>query len=373
MAPCLRGRLLICGLIPLLANLTLTVGASPALASVQPFPPASARLASLGLNRGLEEGASLQIAAIRSLQESGVFWGALILVLVALGGGIIRWRITSIENRNRKLAVEVAERTLTIAAQTADLEALYQADEELERHVQLDQVLQALVDIAVDRLHADRSAVLAWDDRHERLVIRVARHFSARATEQIWFAPGEGFIGQVMATGEPVMIKDAETDLGPEGVQSRRVYERAEIAEAVLSEGIRSFMHIPIRLVAEGGAEHETIFGVFTVCYDEVRAFGEREKRLFTALAQRAALAVQNAQHFAREQRRAEQFRVIGEVGRGLASILEIDELLNEIVRLIQHSFGYDHVGLALIEGDEVVYRVGAGKLLGGPDLWIHA
>ena len=95
----------------------------------------------------------------------------------------------------------------------------------------------------------------------------------------------------------------------------------------------------------------------------EPRAFDEREPRLFTALAQRAALAVQNAQHFAVEQRRAEQFRVIGEVGRSLASILDVDELLNEIVRLIQQAFGYDHVGLALIEGDEAVYRVGAGKL----------
>ena len=124
-------------------------------------------------------------------------------------------------------------------------------------------------------------------------------------------------------------------------------------------------MHIPIRLAP--GVQSRAIFGVFCVCHDEVRAFGEREQRLFTALAQRAALAVQNAQHFAREQRRAEQFRVIGEVGRGLASILEIDELLNEIVRLIQQSFGYDHVGLALIEGNEVVYRVGAGKLWDDP------
>ncbi len=119
----------------------------------------------------------------------------------------------------------------------------------------------------------------------------------------------------------------------------------------MLGEGIRSFMHIPIRLATEGSAQHGEVFGVFNVCYDEPRAFGDREQRLFTALAQRAALAVQNAQHFAAEQRRAEQFRVIGEVGRGLASILDIDELLNEIVRLIQKAFGYDHVGLALIEG----------------------
>jgi len=307
-----------------------------------------------------EEGASLTVRVLPPFWETWAFRAALSLAVVSLGAGATRWRISSIENRNRRLAVEVAERTLTIASQTADLEALYQADEELERHVQLDQVLQALVDIAVEQLHADRSAVLAWDDRHERVVIRVARNFSTQAFERIWFAPGEGFVGRVLAMGEPVMVGDAEMDLRPEGAQGRHVEERPEVVEAVLGEGIRSFMHLPIRLDQE-------VFGVFNVCYDEERAFGERERRLFTALAQRAALAVQNAQHFAREQRRAEQFRVIGEVGRGLASILDIDELLNEIVRLVRQAFGYDHVGLALIEGDEAVYRVGAGKLWDDP------
>jgi len=307
-----------------------------------------------------EEGISLKIAVIPPFWETWLFRGALVLALAALAGGGVRWRIASVENRNRQLAVEVAERTLAIAGQTADLEALYEADAELERHVQLDQVLQALVDIAVDRLHADKSAVLAWDDGHERLTIRVARNFSAEAIGRISFAPGEGFVGQVMATGEPVMVADAAADL-------RRVQERPEIIEAVLGEGIRSFMHIPIRLATEGRAQHGEVFGVFNVCFDELRAFDGREQRLFTALAQRAALAVQNAQHFAAEQRRAEQFRVIGDVGRGLASILDIEALLSEIVRLIQQAFRYDHVGLALIEGDEAVYRVAAGKLWDDP------
>ena len=139
----------------------------------------------------------------------------------------------------------------------------------------------------------------------ERLVIRVARNFSPEALSQITFEPGEGFVGRAMAAGELITVEDAETDL-------RTCPERPEVVEAVLGEGIRSFMHIPIRLDGE-------VFGVFTVCYDEIRAFGAREQRLFTALAQRAALAVQKAQHFAAEQRRAEQFRVISErSGAGL-------------------------------------------------------
>ncbi len=299
-----------------------------------------------------EEGASITITVIPPFWETWPFWGLVGLTLAALAGAAYRWRVTSIEGHNRQLAVEVAERTFTIAQQTADLQALYQADEELERHVELDQVLQALVDIAVDRLHADKSSVLAWDDHREQLVMRVARNFSPQAIERLSFAPGEGFVGQVMATGEPFMIEDAVGD-------PRRDSERPEVVAAALDEGIRSFMHIPIKRDNE-------VFGVFNVCYEEPRAFGEREQRLFTALAQRAALAVQKAQHFAAEQRRAEQFRVIGEMGRRLASILDIEALLNEIVRLIRDAFGYDHVGLALIEGDEAVYRVGAGKLWDG-------
>lgn len=313
-----------------------------------------------------EEGARLTITVIPPFWETRAFWVLVGLMLAAMTVAAYGWRVASIESRSRRLAIEVAERTLTIAEQAADLEALYQADEELERHVELDQVLQALVDIAVDRLQADKSAVLSWDTDRQRLVIRVARNFSAEAVARISFSSGEGYISRVMEGGEPAIVVDAESDL-------RRVPGRPEVVAAILNEGIRSFMHILIRVVGEGGATSEgsvspgEVFGVFTVCYNTSRAFGEREQRLFTALAQRAALAVQNAQSFAAEQRRAEQFRVIGEVGRDLASILDINELLTEIVRLIQRTFGYDHVGLALIEGDAAVYRVGAGKLWENP------
>ena len=304
-----------------------------------------------------EAGTSLNITVIPPFWETWPFRGLLLLALAGIIFGVYRWRIASIESRNRQLAVEVAERTLTIAGQTADLEALYQADEELERHVQLDQVLQALVNIAVDLLDADKSAVVAWDDRRERLVIRVARNFSAEAISQLTFAPGEGYVGQVMAAGGPVMVEDAESDL-------LRVLERPEVIAAILGEGIRSFMHIPIRPAAGGGTQPTEgspqpgeVFGVFTVCYAEPRAFDEREPRLFTALAQRAALAVQNAQHFAAEQRRAEQFRVIGEVGRRITSILDVDQLLREVLGEINQAFGYEVMGIALIEGDELVMK----------------
>jgi signal transduction histidine kinase/ligand-binding sensor domain-containing protein len=69
------------------------------------------------------------------------------------------------------------------------------------------------------------------------------------------------------------------------------------------------------------------------------------------------------------EQRRAEQFRVIGEVGYHITSILAIDELLRQIVLLLKEAFGYNLVGIGLIEGDAVVFKPGAAVFGSGAQL----
>jgi signal transduction histidine kinase len=61
------------------------------------------------------------------------------------------------------------------------------------------------------------------------------------------------------------------------------------------------------------------------------------------------------------------RFRILTEVSQQITSILEINDLLTRIVRLIQQTFDYYHVGIGLIEEDEVVYRVGAGTLWDDP------
>ena len=62
------------------------------------------------------------------------------------------------------------------------------------------------------------------------------------------------------------------------------------------------------------------------------------------------------------------RFRILTEVSQQITSILEINDLLTRIVRLIQQTFDYYHVGIGLIEEDEVVYRVGAGTLWDDPE-----
>jgi signal transduction histidine kinase len=95
-------------------------------------------------------------------------------------------------------------------------------------------------------------------------------------------------------------------------------------------------------------------------------AFDEGDVVVLQSLSDQAAMAIENARLFATEQRRADQFRAINEVGRHIASILDTDELLSQMVELIRGMLGYPIVGIGLVEGDELVFRAGAaprGKL----------
>lgn len=58
---------------------------------------------------------------------------------------------------------------------------------------------------------------------------------------------------------------------------------------------------------------------------------------------------------------------ILAEVSQQIALILDIDDLLVRVVRLVQQTFNYYHVGIGLIEKGEVVYRVGAGILWDDP------
>jgi ligand-binding sensor domain-containing protein/signal transduction histidine kinase len=238
-------------------------------------------------NDGLwnDEGASLTVKVVPPFWTTWWFQGIAILAVVAAVVVGYRLRVRSIEARSRDLELQVAERTRTLAERTREterrkqeLEALYRVDAELHRHLSLDKVLQALVDIAVDILQADKSSLLAWDDERKRLVVRVARGYLPETLAQMSYAPDQGTVGRVASTCKPVAVKDARTD--------PRVSKQATITEP---EGIRSFMQVPIEIGGE-------VFGVFSADYVRPRAFGNEEKRLFLALAQRAALAIDTAQ-----------------------------------------------------------------------------
>jgi PAS domain S-box-containing protein len=163
-----------------------------------------------------------------------------------------------------------------------ELEALYEADATLRRSLRLDDVLQALVDLATDILQADKTSVLVWDAAHQKLIPGATRGFLPESVAQLSYALGEGIAGEVALTKRPIAVDQAATD--------PRVIRR--VADP---EGIRSLLHVPIQVDAE-------VFGVFAVNYCHERTFTGAEERLLVALAERAAVAIGNSRQYQQAQ-----------------------------------------------------------------------
>ena len=220
------------------------------------------------------------------------------------------------------VAIENARLYAQAEQRMRELEVLYRAEEklnyaeeELYRHLLLDQVLQTLVDVAVDILQADKSSLMVWDAQKERLVVRAAHGFSPETMAQMSFALGEGIVGRVAASGEPMVVEDTRTD----PCVARRITE---------PEGIRSFMHVPIKI-------GEQVFGVFNVSYIRPRAFNADDRRLFLALAQRAALAIENARLYEQAQQAAileERRRLARELHDAVTQTLFSASLIAEVL-----------------------------------------
>jgi ligand-binding sensor domain-containing protein/signal transduction histidine kinase len=202
------------------------------------------------------------------------------VIALALVAGGYRLRTKSIQERNRQLERVVRERTSALEERSQEIQALYEADERILRNVSLNQVFQTLVDVAVDMLHADRSVVFAWDEKQTKVVPRVSHGFSPETLKVMEFAKGDGIVGEVLGTGKPAIVRQIEPNTF-----------RPEIREAILAEGIRSFVHLPIVV------DHKVV-GVFNVGFTKPNLIGDNTTRLFSALTHRAAISIANMELF---------------------------------------------------------------------------
>jgi signal transduction histidine kinase len=161
---------------------------------------------------------------------------------------------------------------------------------------------------------------------------------------------GEGLTSKIIETRQSLLInRDMET-------------RRAQIGATQVGIDVKSYVGVPILVGAQA-------IGVVSVqSIQQEGRFNEDDEHLLMTIAANVGVAIERAQRFITEKRRAEQFQIIAEISRSATSLLDTDQVIQQVTRLLQKAFSYYHVGIGLIEGEEVVYRVGAGALWDDPD-----
>jgi PAS domain S-box-containing protein len=165
-----------------------------------------------------------------------------------------------------------------VEARTRELAALYQADELLHRSLRLEDVARALAEAAIELLGGSVSIVAVWDREHTRLVPLAAQGVDPEFQARLAGLPAVEELRQATIRAGEMVVDDLHNDprIAPE-------------IRAVFQEfGLRSAFSVPMTLGSE-------VLGTFSVDSPQPAAFGVTEQRLLRALAQRGALAIQNA------------------------------------------------------------------------------
>ncbi len=133
------------------------------------------------------------------------------------------------------------------------------------------------------------------------------------------------------------------------------------------NHGLRSFLAVPL-------ISHNEVVGVLWISSRSYGAYSERDAELAVRVTAQIAGSIATSHLYAeiqrfyeQEQRRADQFRAIGEVGRRISSLLDIDEILASIGELQGGLLGYEMTAVGIIEKDELVFPVSANPRLSAP------
>ncbi|MGE5620517.1 MAG: GAF domain-containing protein [Sphingomonadaceae bacterium] len=229
-----------------------------------------------------------------------------------------------------------------VADRTKELATLNAIAAVVSRSLDLEEILHDALDKTLQTVGVESGGIYLLDKASGELALAAYQGFDRRFADEIdRLKVGEGFSGRVVELGEPVVAEDMETDHW----LTRRIAHDA---------GYRSLASVPVR-------SRGAVLGALFAATRDHREFTPQDVQLLGSIGHQIGVAVENAWLFAAEQRRAEQFQVISEVSRRITSILAIEELLREIVRLIRETLGYHLVQIGLVEGDEVVVKTGVG------------
>lgn len=246
----------------------------------------------------------LAAAVIASTDESHRFE----LEQIQLVGGIANAAAIAIENAY--LFQEIEQRM-------REVEALYRADEQLYQDLSVDYVFDSLQDVAHDILDVDKSCIMVYNAESESLEVQAARGFAKQTLKRMSFKPGEGIAGHVLIDRKPVYIE--ATDKNPQVDRS-----------ITGPENINAFAHLPIMVA-------DNIFGIFNLSYTDEHDFSESERRIAAALAQRSALAIENARLYEAEKQQLKDTERRRLVAEGLQEILSVLNTPQPLEMIFEH------------------------------------
>jgi signal transduction histidine kinase len=209
-------------------------------------------------------------------------------------------------------------------------------------HLQLDELLDALLERTREMLEIDTVAILLLDERTQELVARAAVGIEEEVEQGVRIPVGRGFAGRIAADRRPVILDDVD---------------HADVLNPILREKrIKSMLGVP--LLAAGH-----VLGVLHVGSLTPRRFDDEDIGLLQLAADRAAIAIEHARLYAAERAARERIQRVQLVTDAALGELGLDDLLSVLLPRIREVLGAHTCAVLLMDerGHELVARAALG------------
>ena len=213
---------------------------------------------------------------------------------------------------------------------------LSELNQKLNQNLELNHTLGSIAQAAGELLKADHSRIFLLDEASGTLQLHATHgRIPPPADRPLVFATGEGLIGKVAETGQPVIVPD---------VQARPDWATPGWARL---HDIRSYIACPVR-------DAERTIGVITCMAQRADFFGPEELDLLGTLASQAAIAIRNSKLYAESESQRARMSTLVEVTQWLSRGLDLPNILKSISEAAARLFGGE-AGFRLREEDFLV------------------
>ena len=206
------------------------------------------------------------------------------------------------------------------------LTTLFDLGRQVTAVLNLDELLQHIPQM-ISRL-TEFSAFAAYliDERRGDLYIAYAVGYPEDQVKHVRLRVGQGIVGSAVAEARPILVHDVLAD--PRYIE--------------IVPGTRSELIVPL-------IRKRKVIGALNLLRTSAIRFTELDETILRQFAAAVAVALENARLFKRERQYADTLETLGEIGREVSSILDLDALLTRIGQLAKRLIDYRTFGILLV------------------------
>lgn len=233
------------------------------------------------------------------------------------------------------------------------LTLLYEISRDFHSTQDLDELMPKVFDDVLKAMNCEGGSLWMWNEEQKTITCENAFGPGSENVKGLTLPKGTGIVGWVVNMKKPTIVKDATADKRFAGATDQKT-------------GFVTKSMICVPLLTQAG-----VLGAIQVLNKKggTGQFNDDDLELCKVMAENAAGAIVNARAFGAEKKARERIQVFNEFNKAQSSTLDLDKLLDIILKRVVGILDAVAGSVWLKQGNELVAKVAvgptAGKLVG--------